>query len=206
MIFHIINGLDTILIDWTVVFFNLLINAWEIMVSTLALIVSIFALVVTWRQLYIQRKHNENSLKPLGQIDLGDYNKHTFVYLINYGLGPLIIKKLSFNKMGIEYSRITDCLEIDSKTYMHIDIDNQQQKIVLPGKYIEIFETKFVHKPNTSYNGQSMINLKRQLSGIFLTVYYSDIYNNNYTICRDLVWFKRHIQDEQLENDKNNMN
>ncbi|MBA4853760.1 hypothetical protein [Emticicia sp. BO119] len=168
------------------------------MVSTLALIVSVFALGATWRQLHLQRTHNHKSLKPIGQIDFGDRNfsKHLFIYLNNFGVGPMIVTKLIFEKNGIKYEKIADCMEIESKKFMHVNIHSELINVILPGKYIEIFETK---DPSYSdekaiYNVESMNVVKRQLAEITLTVEYKDVYDNEYTTKRSFDWFIRHIK------------
>ena len=43
--------------------------------TLLTLAISILALLATFYQLYLQRVHNEKSLKPLGQLDLYDSDK-----------------------------------------------------------------------------------------------------------------------------------
>ena len=64
----------------------------------LSLAISVFALIATFYQLYLQRVHNEKSLKPLGQIYFSDRDKTILVQVLNNGLGPLIIDRLTFKK------------------------------------------------------------------------------------------------------------
>jgi hypothetical protein len=94
----------------------------------LAIIISLLALLATFYQLYLQRLHNEKSLKPIGQIDVGDRKKHIYVHIQNNGLGPLIIDKVVFIKNGIKYNSISECLKLDPKSYWHVSLNGTDKK------------------------------------------------------------------------------
>ena len=105
----------------------------------MALALSILALLATCYQLYLQRVHNEKSVKPLVQIDLMDNNGILFIHVQNNGVGPMIVDRLTFTKVQQTYSRIQDCIDIDPTTYNHIEITDTNKKILIPGGFLEVF-------------------------------------------------------------------
>jgi hypothetical protein len=153
-----------------------------------AIIISLFALVATFYQLYLQRIHNEKSLKPLLQIDFNDRNGLLFVRITNNGVGPVIIESLEFRKGQHSYSYIKDCLEIDPRTYNHLDIDVTNKKVIQPTGFIEVFSKLFDEiTPATEIS-----HFRKQLSPLVLKVKGEDIYNNKIVVEKSLKWFARH--------------
>ncbi|GGD64342.1 hypothetical protein GCM10011514_30380 [Emticicia aquatilis] len=157
----------------------------------MAIIISLLALLATFYQLYLQRLHNEKSLKPLGQIDVGDRKTHIYVHIQNNGLGPLIIKNVVFIKDGITYKTISECLKLAPKSYWHISLKGIDKKVILPNAYFVIFDK------NTENNSPEEIeDIKKQLTPITLKVSCRDIYDNKFSFERNLEWFSRHIHSE----------
>ncbi|MDQ1086154.1 hypothetical protein [Siphonobacter sp. SORGH_AS_1065] len=158
----------------------------------IAVVISVLALAATVYQLYLQRVHNEKSVKPLGQIDLIDFDRKISIYIVNNGLGPLILERMIFSKDGQTYTRIDDCLALDSKSYSRIHVSEKVKRVVLPNKYLTAFETIF----STDENEMEVEKVRAQLSSISLKVEGRDIYDNLITIERDLEWFSRHMLDK----------
>jgi len=153
----------------------------------LALALSILALLATFYQLYLQRLHNEKSVKPLIQINLTDQNGLLYVHVQNNGLGPVILEKLVFTKAGQTYTDITQCLELNPKEYQRVIISGSV-KVVLPGEYLEVFSKQFREDISASV----IDDARHQLADLKLTVLGRDIYDHKITIERNLKWFKRH--------------
>lgn len=158
----------------------------------MAIIISLLALLATFYQLYLQRIHNEKSLKPLGQIDVSDRRNHIYVHIQNNGLGPLIIDKVAFIKDGIKYNTINECLNLDPKSYWHISVNNTGKKVVLPNSHLVVFD-----KNTENYSTAEIENIKKQLTPITLRVSYRDIYDNKLSFERNLEWFSRHMANEK---------
>jgi hypothetical protein len=154
----------------------------------LAIIISLLALLTTFYQLYLQRHHNEKSLKPLGQIEVYDRKKHIYVHIQNNGLGPLIIDNVVFVKGGIKYETITECLTLDTKSYWHVSISTSQKKVILPNAHLIVFDTN-----TENHLLEEIENIRKQLSPITLKVCCRDIYDNTFSFERNLEWFSRHI-------------
>jgi hypothetical protein len=134
----------------------------------------------------LQRVHNEKSLKPLPQIDFTDLNGTLFVRIQNNGVGPFIIENLIFSKGKQTYYRIQDCLELDPKSYVFIDIDITNKKIIFPGAYLEIFFKQFEQHQELDID-----LFRRQLANLTVKVEGRDIYNNKTIVEKSLKWFSR---------------
>ncbi len=156
----------------------------------MAVLISILALVATFYQLYLQRSHNEKSLKPLPQIVLGDYKKQLFVHLKNHGVGPLIVEKLIFEKDSKEFVTLKDCLDLDPKSYMHdVQANDVLRQVILPAGTLEIFAMSFAD----SASEEEINTVRKELASITLNAKGRDIYNNSIVVDRSFKWFVRHI-------------
>lgn len=156
----------------------------------MSLALSILALLATFYQAYLQRRHNEKSIKPLLQIDLMDNNGVLFVHVQNNGVGPMVVDKLSFTKADQSYTRIEDCISIDPKSYNHIEITDTNKKIIIPGQFLEVFAKQFDPKDDQA----TVDSFRRELSGILFRVDGHDIYDNKVATEKSLKWFARHLQ------------
>lgn len=131
--------------------------------------------------------HNAKSLKPLGQIELGDGKNRIYVHIQNNGMGSLIVDNLTFTKDGFYYNTISDCLDLDSKSYWHTSIDNVLKKVIQPDSHLVVFEKNIENHSNEEIN-----RIKKELTPISLKLNYRDIYDNKFSFERNLKWFSRH--------------
>lgn len=155
----------------------------------MALALSILALLATFYQLYLQRVHNEKSLKPLIQVDVLDRNDVIAVRIQNNGLGPFIIERLSFVKGKETYNSIRECISLDRKSYHNVDITKDVKKVVLPNSYLDVFSVRM----KEGYPAEYAANIKQELSRLKLKVEGSDIYGNRIIVERDLKWFANYL-------------
>ena len=153
----------------------------------MALTVSLLALLATFYQLYLQRVHNEKSLKPLGQISLDDRSHTISVRLYNNGLGPLIVDRLTFIRGDNVYSSLKDCLDLDPKSYDHVSMDDLPKRVILANSCLTIFEKGLE-------NDTEAERIRKQLTTITLKVEGRDIYDNKITIERNFKWFSRYVR------------
>jgi hypothetical protein len=151
----------------------------------LALAISILALLATFYQLYLQRIHDEKSLKPLVQIDVKDDGQLIYVRVQNNGLGPFIIEKLSFIKDEQVYNSVRKCISLEPQFYHNIAITETVKKVILPNSYLDVFSVRFCKQDTTEYLAQ----VRQELSLINLKVEGRDIYDNNIVAERNLDWF-----------------
>lgn len=154
----------------------------------MAIAISLLALLATFYQLYLQRVHNEKSLKPLAQIDLLDRDRLLYVHIQNNGVGPLVVEKLTFIKDDKQYHNIEYCLSLNPRSYQHILISEFVQKVVLAGSYLEVFSKQF----SAEDTHEQMDDIRQELASLKLRVEGRDIYDNKVSVERDLHWFTRH--------------
>lgn len=148
------------------------------------ILISLLALGATFYQLYLQRSHNEKSVRPFGQIDLEDRKGHIAVRISNNGMGPMILDEIRFGKDGKAYTSIKDCLELDARSYTSITVGGSIQKIILPNAQLIVFETKV--------DESKIVEVRKHLTPIIVKVRYRDIYGNLFIVERDLKWFRRY--------------
>jgi hypothetical protein len=152
-------------------------------------LISILALLATFYQLYLQRVHNEKSLKPLGVIEFLDRENRIAIYLRNNGVGPLIVDKFAFTVGKTQVSNIDQVLSIDPKSYMRYTMEEGMYKVIPPQGLLELFESDFEFTDDRL----TMDRVRRELSGLFIKAYCRDIYDNNVAIERACRWFGRNL-------------
>ena len=138
-------------------------------------------------ELYFQRKHNQNSVKPLGQIIFIDTKERISVRLLNAGMGPLIIDNLAFVKDGRVGTDIANCISLNPRSYMHADVDSIVKKVLLPNAEMIVFE-----KNITNSTEEEERAIRSELASIHIQATYRDVYNNRFSIRRGLDWFTRY--------------
>lgn len=158
------------------------------MIGDLTSVISVLALIGLFWQVYLQRTHNEKSLKPLGQIDFRDRQDQLYVRISNNGVGPMILDHLCFIKDGKSYVTIEDCLNLDKRSYARLDGTESVRKVILPNSFLTIFEASLAPKESET----ELNHVRDQLSSISLKVKFHDIYDNTMSIERDFQWFSRH--------------
>ncbi len=143
--------------------------------------------MATFYQLYLQRIHNEKSLKPIVQIDLVDISDKIAVHVQNNGIGPYIIKRLSYVRDGESTEDIETCLQLDPRTYQHISPLGSSVKTVLPNNFLPVFSIPIDGKITDKAS-----STRTELSKLKLVIEGVDIYDNRIIIERELDWFVRH--------------
>ena len=156
------------------------------------LVTGVIALIFTAINLYIQRKHNRLSVKPIAIISVGDYENELAVNLQNKGTGPLIIKDLSFTtENGKTKKAIIDFFGLEFKDVTwSMFLGNIDGWALLPN------ETKTLIKFNGSSSDNEFIRnrdkVRKVLAQIQVELLYQDIYEKTMQKkIRKLDWFER---------------
>ena len=144
-----------------------------------------------------QRKFNKNSVRPIINVAIGDYEDDIFVELVNKGIGPATIEKLS-------------CV-YDGDILVERTFDDVLERLLsqseLPTSFIKEYTTfmedvkGITMAPNDSIflikkknpNEDEKEGLRRVLKDITIMVDYTDIYNIKFHEKRKLVFFGRHF-------------
>ena len=71
------------------------INWIDIGISIFSLVTSVVAIIISINTYRSQKEHNKNSVRPILNIVLGDYEDDLYVRVDNNGVGPAIITAIS---------------------------------------------------------------------------------------------------------------
>lgn len=102
-------------------------------------------------------------------------------------MGPLIVDSLTFTRDGSQFNAISDCLDLDSKSYWHTTINNVLKKVIQPNSHLVVFE-----KNIENHSNEEIDRIKKELTPISLKLNYRDIYDNTFSFEKNLDWFSRH--------------
>ena len=64
------------------------------LIATIALGVSFLSIIIGFYGLWLQRKHNQLSVRPIGIITLSDYENRLAIKVKNAGMGTMILKSI----------------------------------------------------------------------------------------------------------------
>jgi hypothetical protein len=164
---------------------------FKAIIALSALFVSIVSVIFTFYALKIQRKHNRLSVKPIGDLFLGDYLDSKSVELYNNGVGPLLCKKIiTKDKEGLIKDHIIDFLP-DLEVKGHGKIYTKKGNfIIVAGEKVSLFSFEGDHNDNKFATVRDLI--RSELSKLTLTIHYEDIYGKKMLpLIESLAWFGR---------------
>jgi hypothetical protein len=176
------------------------INWSDITIQSLAFIVSSVAVFFTWRGLKIQREHNFKSVKPIGQIRLGDYQSKIYVRIKNSGTGPLILKKVIVNGQELKTNEgLIDTLseKLRERIVWTNFTSNYTNRAIPANEALELL----VWSINSHYDGKSSEvietdrdEIRNELHKFDLKIIYTDVYEHE--LFEDEIkfdWFGRNL-------------
>jgi len=158
----------------------------DIIIAVLNLLILGGTLFVAYTTYKSQKIHNYNSVKPILQLDLGDYEDDIYVRLYNNGVGPAIIKSIKIVKSGDNATR-SDIIGYFENLEWEWDVFNTglEGVAIAPNQY-----TFFIDMKNP--NDDQKRKLRNTLRKLQIQVDYVDIYGNlMLPINEDLSWFER---------------
>lgn len=167
-------------------------NDW---VGICSILIAVIAIIFTWKQMKLQQKHNILSVTPIPSFYSYTSKDEIKILLTNKGIGPLIIKSLTFilNKkveksIGNFFSDAeTGFFDV---TYSVTVIQNSacqagETRVLCQFSrkaILEIKESEFQGYINT---------LRNKLSNIKVEISYTDIYNTEFDLLKtDLSYLK----------------
>lgn len=144
-------------------------------------ITSIMAVAISFITYKSQKKHNQNSVRPILDIIFGDYEDDIFVKVVNNGVGPGIIRSVEFKKGTEEEGSLIALMpkkimvKIDGRT---VEAELQEYvtfmeevdgRAIPPGGEILFLR----YQPEGKYD---LYGIRKALSDIMVTIRYTDIY------------------------------
>ena len=168
-------------------------------VALCALGISLLSIVLTIVSLRIQQIHNYKSLTPIASLPIGDYENLIEVKLRNTGVGPLIVEKFVVSKDNNDKNNI-----IDWMPEMPDDLDWETFYSDLTGLCVSPNEAAVIIRLSGDKNNKRFAHFRDQvrkaLAPLKVQVLYKDIYDRKMPAkARDLQWFGRHKQKDNLK-------
>ncbi len=166
-----------------------------IVVNVIPIIIAIISIIIAVISLMGQKKHNVNSVKPIIDILLGDYENDIYVKIMNNGVGPAIIDKLICEYEGtMELSErqtfaLIELLK-DSKATSSVIETYESFVEDISGRTIpprdEIVLVRFTNGSDSNNTA-----LRLLLKDVTISVHYRDVYDNGFDKNRKLDYFNR---------------
>lgn len=166
-----------------------IINNPELLIASIALLTSVFSIIVGVVGLYFQRIHNKKSVLPLGSINLADYEDCLRIKISNNGVGPMIIKSCITKGNSENKSYPIDWMpdNIIWKTFRR----NLEEHAIIASESLTLLEL------NVDLNDKAAVKQREKIRNILkdleMTIKYTDIYGKNFTESRKLNWFGRNL-------------
>lgn len=158
---------------------------WEMITAFVGVLIGLFALILTIRQMNSSRVHNRLSVMPLVSI-------HTFsdarvneltVHMSNEGVGPAIIEAFEIRNKKNSLINPKDHFELGSYIADHLG-RNKFETIeatcykagepIYPGKNI-----KLIHITSKNLSQNEFVELQKQFHDIGFFVRYKSVYNDS---------------------------
>lgn len=180
--------------DWT-----------QITLSVCSIIISIAAVVTSVITYLSQKKHNKNSVRPILNIVIGDYEDDLYVRIVNNGVGPAnvtdinctlnarteksLIKLIPY-EASVSNSNSEEIANLHQFTHFVEDITG---RTIPPNGTITLLQLR-----DADY--AQKVALRTYLKEVVVGIKYTDVYNGKPWDCkRELSFFGRDIQDQKTK-------
>lgn len=164
---------------------------WEFIIAIVAILISIYSI-------YIQRRHNTLTYKPIPVVVKYNYTNHISVKIWNKGTGPLIIKSVNID----DSKNLIDVLPKKVRRFKFVEyINDFRDRTISPNSNLNMIEFKIRnnHKQEEASYAKALTLIKKQLDKKVIKIVYFDIYNNqmsynsyplNFSDAKDEIEFK----------------
>ena len=163
--------------------------AYPNLVATIALGVSFLSIIIGFYGLWLQRKHNRLSVRPIGVIYLGDYENRLSIKLKNAGMGTLIPQLIETSDN--EGNKKDFPIDWMPPGIIWADF-RKSLPAIKEGDSIVLLEYRL--DPQNINSVKERENIRSILKNLTIKILYTDIYDNKQPIvCRSLDWFGRNL-------------
>lgn len=165
----------------------------DIIIKILSLVLSLTAIIFTAVSIFLQKKHNQNAVRPIANIAISDYEDIISVKIQNNGTGPLIVKKFrAFNAQENKINLIDLMPNLPPGLTWTTFFSNLTGFAITPSKNLNLLELRV--DPTVIAETNARDNIRRQLATISVELIYEDIYGKEMPIItKSLDWFGRHF-------------
>lgn len=165
---------------------------WEFIIAIIAILISVYSI-------YIQRRHNTLTYKPIPVVIKYNYTNHISVKIWNKGTGPLIIKPVYVD----DSKNLIDILPKKVRRFKFVEyINDFRDRTISSNSYLNMIEFKIRNndKQEEGSYTNALTLIKKQLDKKVIKIVYFDIYNNkmsynsyplNFSDGKDEIEFKK---------------
>ncbi len=182
--------------QWVLDWFSKNKDIAQILSSLIAIFVGFLSVILTALILRTNRRHNQLSVKPLGELHEADYEGRLCVSIRNKGNGPLIIKAIRAEKKGMSKSDLLNWMPNLPEGISWSDFNtNLEGSSLMPSESVPLLE--FSLNINNKLETDTRDLIRKSLAEITMEIDYIDIYNNKFSIPPKLLsWFARNLKSE----------
>lgn len=171
----------------------------QVIIAVTSIVISVAAVFISFITYTSQRKHNQNSVRPILNIVFGDYEDNIYVKIVNNGVGPATIKDLKFSVGNNTTKSLVELIPGEA-----IVTDEHRGKIVDLHTFNDFVEdvTGRTLPPNgtimflqlQSSDKAQILALRNFLGKVEMSIDYTDIYSKKtWVVDRSLSFFQRTI-------------
>jgi hypothetical protein len=160
------------------------------LIAIFAFLVSVVSIIIGFLGLWIQRLHNQLSVKPIGNIGIRDYADLLLISVSNAGTGPMIIKSVeTSNSEGNKLNYPIEWIPMTLKPKISFLI-NLENTAILNGTGANILEYHL--DPAKINEAKERDAIRLILKNLTIRIKYMDIYGKEQPeITKNLDWFGR---------------
>ena len=169
----------------------------SMLINHIPIAIAFVSIIIAYKTLDNQKKHNMKSVRPIVDILIGDYEEDIHVKLRNQGVGPAIINEIVceyFGNIAVESTTWTSLIDLlgepafpSSKvTEYGTFVENINGRTIAPGGEIVLVS---LMDGNLDENHA----IRSILKDTRIRVNYQDIYDNSFFAERELVFFGRNL-------------
>lgn len=155
-----------------------IVGASSVLVAVAALVFAIYSFALQQAR---AERHAVASVKPLLAIRSLNYDHHKAILLVNYGLGPAIIRKAAFSKGSRTTDRVVDLFDLPIEKWERFQNLPHDRAIPPQGEVVLVEQTldHLIQKGHDEDDGLALLSRWReQKTGIRVEIAYEDILGN----------------------------
>lgn len=162
-----------------------------VIVSVLALLVSVVSIWATVKAMRLQKEHNYKSFAPIPWISLADYEDQLSVKIFNNGVGPLIIDRVEVTDGRLRKPNVIDWMS-SVPTHWSTFISELRNRSIAAGQSLTLLEWQ----TDGSKSADKIRDLCRsELMKLKLVMHWRDIYDRSQPPSeRSFEWFGRNLE------------
>lgn len=157
-----------------------------------ALFVSVVATGIAVWSAVVQRKFMRLSVRPIAAVSVADFEERVAVYLVNKGLGPMLIKSLRVSdSSGTTHNNIIDHMSpLEEKISWKNFNGSVDGGTLENGKRIDLLVLEGDQKQSVFMESRDRV--RDELKDLTVTIEYADLYGELVDFHRmELTWFGR---------------